>query len=64
MAHIYEAHFRRIIEQDQVGHLNAILAHFIAFVLEFDLLPAGEVHQPLGTLLTLLFKQDLREQIK
>lgn len=49
-AHIYYTHFERVRELQEESHLNTAFKHFMLFVWEFDLIPAGEL-SPLKDLL-------------
>lgn len=41
--HVYTAHFEAVIALGQVGQLNALFAHFMAFSFEFSLIPAVDL---------------------
>jgi hypothetical protein len=45
-AHLYHAHFHHFVHLSLEGHLNSLLAHFIAFGLTFDLLDPKECRAP------------------
>lgn len=49
MAHIYEYHWDNIIALELEGHINALLAHFITFVEEFNLISGLDL-EPLSAL--------------
>lgn len=41
--HVYTAHFEVVITLGQVGHLNALFAHFMAFSSEHSLIPTVDL---------------------
>lgn len=50
LAFIYVHHFRRIQEQEEEAHLNAVFKHFLFFVDEFQLIDVREM-TPLASLI-------------
>jgi MOB kinase activator 1 len=50
-AHIYWAHFDKLVHLRLEGHFNSLFAHFMAFSREFDLVEKKE-HAPLIELIT------------
>ncbi|KAJ3384325.1 Maintenance of ploidy protein mob2 [Lobulomyces angularis] len=42
-AHIYYAHYEKILNLSAEGHLNTLFAHFVCFAKEFDLLDRKEM---------------------
>ncbi|KAJ3037223.1 Maintenance of ploidy protein mob2 [Rhizophlyctis rosea] len=50
-AHIYHAHYDKILHMSAEGHLNTLFAHFICFSREFDLIEKKEL-APLAEFIT------------
>lgn len=50
-AHIYHAHFPRIVSLGEEAHLNTCFKHFLFFTQEFQLIPRAEL-EPLQELIT------------
>ena len=56
-AHIYHAHFPRIVSLGEEAHLNTSFKHFIFFVLEFSLVEKKEL-APLDDLTKILINNN------
>ena len=56
-AHVYHAHFPKIVALGEEAHLNTSFKHFIYFVMEFQLVQKKEL-QPLEELISSLSLKD------
>jgi MOB kinase activator 1 len=43
LAHIYHAHYDKILHMSAESHLNTLMAHVFAFIKEFDLVEKKEL---------------------
>ena len=43
LAHIYHAHYDKILHLHAEAHLNTLFAHFVSFVMQFELLEKKEL---------------------